>query len=322
MPQGIGPIGIYHSHPFSSELFHSHTDDATLLSLSNQFPNCISIVTNGVEINFYQMGKKSKTKEIQAEFIDPVIPKFLLISVDEEINLIINNNFLNNRADENRLKIAILNKLRDYLEEIWIDFDFSYNNSKISKVDSVNPFLVNNLAAEAVQLFLPEKFKDGKKIKLVLDNNDESEESKLENNQTWLNLDIKVKIPIYITDENATFQEVNQAVKTELFSNNILQKVYNCVIDYDKKIIITPDDSYLNFFGFYIRVLYFNRKELNEMEFSQKNFEILLKLLAVVEDFKNLDSNDKIRNEISLSIKDLKKSLKNLDGKIKLNQIK
>lgn len=62
LPQGIGPIGIYHSHPFSSEVFHSHTDDSTLISLSNQFPNCISIVTNGEEINFYRMGNKNKTK--------------------------------------------------------------------------------------------------------------------------------------------------------------------------------------------------------------------------------------------------------------------
>ena len=78
MPQGIGPIGIYHSHPFSSELFHSHTDDATLISLSNQFPNCVSIITNGVQINYYKMGKESKTKEINVKFTEPKVPKFIL----------------------------------------------------------------------------------------------------------------------------------------------------------------------------------------------------------------------------------------------------
>ncbi len=307
MPQGIGPIGIYHSHPFSSEIFHSHTDDATLISLSNQFPNCISIVTNGEEINFYQMGKKSKTEEIQAEFIDPDIPKFLLISIDEELILLINNNFLSNRVDENRLKIAILNKLRDYLEEIWIEFEFLYDNSKVSKNNSINPYLVDKLTVKPIHLILPEKFKDGNKIKLIIDSIDESEESKIENNQTCFNLNIKAKIPIYITDENVTFQKVNQAIKTELVSNNILQKIYNCVIDYDKNIIITPDDYYLNLFGFYIRVLCFNKKELNGMEFSLKNFEILLKLLALFENFLNVESYDKIRNWTLLFIKDLEK---------------
>ena len=307
MPQGIGPIGIYHSHPFSSEVFHSHTDNSTLISLSNQFPNCISIVTNGEEINFYQMGLNSKTEEIQAEFIEPDIPKFLLISIDEGLNLIINNNFLNNRADENRLKIAILNKLRDYLEEIWIEFEFLYNNSKVSINDSINPYLVDKLTVEPIHLILPEKFKDGNKIKLIIDNIDESEESKIENNQTWFDLNIKAKIPIYITDENITFQKVNQAIKTELISNNILQKIYNCVIDYDKKIIITPDDYFLNFFGFYIRFLFFNINELNKNELSQKTYEVLLKLIALFENFKEIESNDKIRNQIFMFIKDLKK---------------
>jgi len=307
MPQGIGPIGIYHSHPFSSEIFHSHTDDSTLTSLSNQFPRCISIVTNGKEINFYQMGKKSKTEEIQAEFIDSEIPKFLLISIDEDLNLIINKNILNNRVDENSIKIMILNKLRDYLEEIWIDFEFSFNNSIVFENDSIKPYLVDDLTAKPVELNLPEKFKTINKTKLIIDNIDESQGSKDENNQTCFNLNIKAKIPIYITDENFTSQKVNQTIKTELLSNNILQKVYNCVIDYDKNIIITPDDFYLNFFGFYIRVLCFNKKELNERKFPLNNFESLLKLITLFENFKYTESNNKIRNQISMFIKNFEK---------------
>ncbi len=319
MPQGIGPIGIYHSHPFSSEIFHSHIDDATLLSLSNQFPNCISIVTNGEEINFYHMGKERKTEDIQAKFIDSKIPKFLLISIDEDLHLMINNNILNNRADENSLKIMILNKLRDYLEEIWIEFELLYNNCKVSKNDTINPYIVDKLTVKPIHLILPEKFKDGNKIKLIIDNIDESEESKSENNQTCFNLNIKAKIPIYIIDENQTFQKINQAIKTELISNNVLQKIYNCVIDYDKNIIITPDDCYLNFFGFYVRFLFFNINELNKNELSQKTYEVLLKLIALFENFKDVELNDKIRNQIFMFIKDLKKFSKKFRWQ---NQIK
>ena len=100
MPQGIGAIGIYHSHPFKSEIFHSPTDDATLLSLSIQFPSCVSIVTNGKDINFYQMGKRTKTEEIVAELIEPEIPKFLLISINENLNLLINKDHLSNKSDK------------------------------------------------------------------------------------------------------------------------------------------------------------------------------------------------------------------------------
>ena len=311
MPQGIGPIGIYHSHPFSSEIFHSHTDDSTLLSLSNQFPSCISIVTNGEEINYYQMGKKSKTEEIQAEFINPGIPQFLLISIDESFLLKISNNILNNRTDKHKLKIIILNKLRDFLEEIWIDFEFSYNNSKISKIDSINPYLVNKLTAEPVQLILPEKCKEGNKIKLIIDTLDESEELNFSQDQTYFSFNIKAKIPIYTTEEYGTFQDVNQTIKTELLSNNILQKIYNSVIDYDKKRIITPDDYYLNFFGFYIRVMFFNKKKLNKSEFSQRNFEFVIKFISLFDSFTNLELPNKIKNQIITTFNDVKKLSQN-----------
>ena len=307
MPQGIGPIGIYHSHPFSSEIFHSHTDDSTLLSLSNQFPSCVSIVTNGEEINYYQMGKKSKTEEIQAKFIEPDIPRFLLISIDEKLLLKTSNSILNNRADESKLKIMILNKLRDYLENIWIEFELSYNNTKISESDSVNPYLVNTLAAEPVQLILPDKFKGGNKIKLIIETISDSEELNINKDQTYFSLNIKVKIPIYTTDKNETLQKINQAIKTELLSNNILQKIYNCVIDYDRKNIITPDDFYLNFFGFYIRVLYFNKNELNEFEFSQRTFEFISKFISLFDSFGDLELSNKIKSQIMTFFSDVKK---------------
>ena len=118
MPQGIGPIGIYHSHPFSSEIFHSHTDDSTLLSLSNQFPNCVSIVTNGKDINYYQMGKESKTIEIDVKYIEPEIPKFLLILFDETLLIKINKSILNNVEKVSNLKIRILNEVNNFLENI------------------------------------------------------------------------------------------------------------------------------------------------------------------------------------------------------------
>ncbi len=320
MPQGIGPIGIYHSHPFSSEIFHSHTDDSTLISLSNQFPNCLSIVTNGEEICFYQMGKKSKAKEIHAEFIDPDIPEFLLISIDEDLDLIINNKLLKNRPDENSIKIMILNKLRDYLEEIWNEIEFSFNNSVIYENYSIKPYLVDSLTVKPIELKLPKKFKDINKTKLIIDKIDIFEESNVDNNQTCFNLNIKAKIPIYITDENVNFQKVNQTIKTELLSNNFLQKVYNCVIDYDKKIIITPNDYYLNFFGFYIRVLSFNKKKLNKNEFSHRAFELIIKFVSLFNFLLNIELSNKFKSQIKTLFNDLKKISKKFSWYYKLKK--
>jgi len=307
MPQGIGPIGIYHSHPFSSEIFHSHTDNLTLRSLSNQFLDSISIVTNGEEINFYHMDKESKTEEIQAEFIDVEIPKFLLISIEEDLLLIINNNMLKKSTDKNSIKIMILNKLRDFLEEIWFDFVFSFNNSIISENDLIKPYLVEDFMGKPIEIRFPKNYKTINKIKLIIDNIDGSEEVKIENNQSYFNLNIKAKIPIYITDENATFKKVNQTIKTELLSNNILQKVYNCVIDYDKKLIITPDDCYLNFFGFFIRVLCFNKKQLNKLELSQKTYELIYKLVSLFNSLVNTELSNKLKNQIKIFFNDVKK---------------
>ena len=90
-------------------------------------------------------------------------------------------------------------------------------------------------------------------------------------------------------------------------SNNLLQKIYNCIIDFDNRKIITPDDYYLNFFGFYIKVLCFNKKELNEYEFSQRTFEFISKIVSLFDSFTNVELSGKIKNQIITFFNDIKK---------------
>ena len=122
MPQGIGPIGIYHSHPASSRLFHSHTDDNTLISLTNQFQNCVSIVTNGEEINFYQMGKEKKTREIKVEFDEPEVIDFILVAVDDKFDVRVSNSLLKDLNKTNYVKMKIQNILIDSFQKHWKEF--------------------------------------------------------------------------------------------------------------------------------------------------------------------------------------------------------
>ncbi|MBA7568284.1 hypothetical protein ES708_10005 [subsurface metagenome] len=202
-----------------------------------------------------------------------------------------------------------MNEVNNFLENIWSDLELFANYSKISENDVVTKYLVNNLKARPIQLKISAETKNKGKIQIVIDNDNESniKTDSIDNDYKYYRLGLNAKIPIYISNDNKIFKNIYNAIKAELLSNNILQKIYNCVIDYDKKIIITPDDYYLNFFGFFIRVLSFNKKKLNKNEFSQKTYEIMAKLIAISENFINMEPHDKIRNNTLIFLKDIEK---------------
>ena len=300
MSQGIGPIGIFHSHPFSSEVFHSHTDDSTLLSLSNQFPRCVSIVTNGRDINYYQMGKESEIKEINVNYFEPKVPKFLLFSFNKSFLIKINKN-----RDINSLEVKVSNEISNYLEKSWNNLEFFIKNKrKISENEEVGKYLVENLTSDPIQLKIEA---DDKTQIIVMNNNTNS------NDDASLNLNLNLKIPIYVNQENIKFKDLNQIIKAELVSNNIIQKIFNSVVDFENQRIPTPVDYYLTFFGFYIRFLYFKEKNLNKKELSQKTYELVAKILSQFEPYINIDLSKEVKNQIMTIFKDLKSFSKNFD---------
>ncbi len=75
LPEGVGIIGIYHSHP--NRIFHSSTDNATLARFSALYPKMISAVTNPFPVSedaenttrWYSLDKdKESVHEISVEF--------------------------------------------------------------------------------------------------------------------------------------------------------------------------------------------------------------------------------------------------------------
>ncbi|MFX1339134.1 MAG: Mov34/MPN/PAD-1 family protein [Promethearchaeota archaeon] len=313
MPQGIGPIGIYHSHPFSSEVFHSHTDDATLISLSNQFPNCVSIVTNGKQTHFYQMGNKSQIKEIKAKNISPEIPKFLLISLSEKFLIKIKKTILDNINDANNLKVRVVNAMSNYLENAWSNMELFLKNLKVSEDKLIKKYLVNQLTAEPIKLKIPSILKTNSIEQLII-NDDEKPISKddfINNDYIPFSLDLSLKIPIYSSIETKTFKDLNNLIKSEIVFNNLLQKVFNSVIDDKNRKIIAPIEYHLNFFGFYLKILCFNKPELNNFGFSQKNFEFFNKILVSFNSFSNLELSKKVKSHIMTFLNDIKKVSKN-----------
>lgn len=304
LPQGIGPIGIYHSHPFSSEIFHSHTDDSTLISLSNQFPQCISIVTNGQQINYYQMGKESKTIEIGVKDIEPQIPHFLVFSMKENLVIKLEKESINSSEKIKNTKIKIINKIRDFFEGSWDEIILFHKNKLIKKNESIKPFLVHTINGEPVLIKIPDYYNLHKKNVLLI----ESTNKKSDNNIIDFNLMIKTKIPIYITDEKKKYDEIKQLVKTEFISNNILRKLYNSVIDIENNQIITPEDCFLNFFGFYIRVISFSDKSLHHNGLMKSTTEFLLKLLSFFKMFRDLKMDNNFKYKIIAFFNDFKNS--------------
>jgi len=307
LPQGIGPIGIYHSHPFSSEVFHSHTDDSTLISLSKQFPSCASIVTNGKKVNYYQLDENYQTIEIPSKFIETEVPQFLLITFSETLSVRISKEVIDNLEKPNMINIRILNALREYLENIWNDIELYCNNSEVLKDENMKQYLRNELSSDPIEIKIPSKSKYDGDIKIDLDKSSNSSSLVKENDNIYLEMKITSKLPIYIHDKNKKFHEIDNIIKTELISNNILQKVYNCNVDLNNKEIITPKDFFLNYFGFFMRILCFNDKKLNENSFSGKIFESLSRLLSLFDHFEDMELSEKAKHHLLIFFDDIEK---------------
>ena len=210
MPQGIGPIGIYHSHPFSGEVFHSHTDDSTLISLSKQFPHSVSIVTNGTEVNYYHLDENERTSEIPIKFIEPEIPRFLLVSLEENFSLKISKEVIGNLDKPDILNVRILNELREFFEKIWKNIELYCNDVKVLKGERVNQYLRKELNSTPIELKIPTKLKSN--IDLTIANNINMNSTKIseENDSILFDMKITSKMPIYIHDINKNFHSLDQ----------------------------------------------------------------------------------------------------------------
>jgi len=299
MPQGIGPIGIYHSHPHGGKVFHSHTDDTTLLSLSKQFPSSISIVTNGSEINFYQMDKNRLT-EIQVEFMEVPIPALITFTMREKIPITL----IGKPKDSENVKIKILNQMRTFFEEIWDLITFQSNGKTLTGDMPISDFLSSNLSEKPIELKIPiqvkEKFKENLEISL----------SKLDTGgkvslKKKINLNLTFKIPYYAKNSEATFKAIKEIMRVEIISNNIIQRLYMSIFKLEQEILVIPKEFYLEYFGIFLRILAFDDKTLNK-KLSDKVYAFLFELLISLKTFINSDLTSRYQNFISAFLEDVK----------------
>lgn len=110
LPKNIYNIGMYHSHPVG--VFHSHTDDRTLLQMKKIYPEVISVVTNGDETFCYKT-VDNQVKEVEI-VIDHLKPEFSMIKVSANISVSKNENYY---ADASRFEHELERKLRKEWEK-------------------------------------------------------------------------------------------------------------------------------------------------------------------------------------------------------------
>lgn len=311
MPQGIGPIGIYHSHPVSSRLFHSHTDDNTLVSLTNQFQNCVSIVTNGEGVNFYQMGKENKTREITAEFDEPEVSDFILVTIDENFYAQISNSIYKDSNKTDYIKMRINNKLIEGFQNFWNEIDLSKKNSKISEEVKVDEFLTNDITEEPIYLKIPSETKHNIS-KLLIIQNQTAEENEI-NDYTNLNIRIKIKFLIYVIDHDRKLYNFKNAIRVEFLGNILPYKLQYSILDSTSSNLIIPKDYFLDYFGFFMRLSSYQEKELNELALSKSNYEFLSKILSSFDSFTKIEISKKLKAHLTKFINNLENFSINYD---------
>jgi len=314
LPQGIGPIGIYHSHPASSDVFHSHADDSTLLSLSKQFPNSISIVTNGTELNCYQTDKENITQNIKINSKNPKIPNFFLIDMNEELNLKIHKNLINPKTKRRKsLRIKIVNEFREFFEHIWEEIEFFYDGSKIGK-ERVSHFFVDKFTENPIQIKFPSNMEKTNGTKRLEIKPEEMASNEIESN-IFKDYTVKLSatIPIYIVNSKKSLFELKSLIKTELISNNLLQKLYNSYFDYESREILLPKDIFITFFGFFIRIILHDYNETNHNDLKDKTSKFILKLVSQINSFTEIPLKSTTKNHLQSLLKKIKELARNYD---------
>ena len=102
---------------------------------------------------------------------------------------------------------------------------------------------------------------------------------------------------------------------------NILpQKLHNSILDLQISKLSIPEDYFLNYFGFFIRLSSFKDKELNELTVSKSNHEFLLKILSSFDSFTKIKISQKIEAHITKFLRELENFSINYDWGDNLKQ--
>lgn len=182
MPQGIGTVGIYHSHP--SKVFHSHVDDTTIRNLARMYPKLVSIVTNGTEIEYFRFEEKEvvlfKPEFSSGAFKRPHLEFYLDIKTKITLNL--------EKPPAPQISAALLK----ILNQIWSTRVFQQKKSRLYPKESITSYLNSRVQ---ILLSLPSPDPD-----------------------STFPLDITLKAVVFVNGTE-TFEAIDDLIKSELMDD-------------------------------------------------------------------------------------------------------
>ncbi len=150
LPQGIGFVGIYHSHP--GEVFHSSTDDETAISMARLYPRLLSAVTNGSITKWYRYEGGKKLAEFEPSRSIDAGGRIQLIRTEATVEYTA-------RVDASKPIIPQMSSiLLDGFRAGWPGATIEFCQvSGIKDADSVTMIPVDVLASSATQALKPVK---------------------------------------------------------------------------------------------------------------------------------------------------------------------
>ncbi|MFX1521826.1 MAG: Mov34/MPN/PAD-1 family protein [Promethearchaeota archaeon] len=272
MPQRIGVVGIYHSHP--GEVFHSHIDDRTLISLSKLYQNPISVVTNGTITKYYQVGHPpEKMKEIDAirkkikklQFMDFMLNVKKTLMVDTE-----------NPLPE------ISSQLHSWVEENFIHCVYSRKGINIDMNSKLS-----NLLSEKSLISL--KLEDKTVASIV------KEDSK--NEMSHLSIDLDLFAKVFVKEEER-LSDLSIDIKEELIQD-LLLKTAKGSYDPKRNEFIPANLMWITYLGIPLKAYVTPYETAHSfLEDMIKRAKILFKIEKKLESKELLVSLEKIFKEI------------------------
>lgn len=166
--------------------------------------------------------------------------------------------------------------------------------------------MTNDITAESIYIKIPQVVKEIITNSLILKNQDANEEDVDENDTINLSLKIETKFLIYVINNNRELYDLENEIRVEFLGNILPQKLHLSIINLKSSRLEIPNDTFLNYFGFFIRLSSYQDKESNELTVSKSNYKFLLKVLSSFYSFTKIKLSKKIEIYLAKFLSDVK----------------
>jgi len=217
------------------------------------------------------------------------------MSLVQKIEILISKEKIKRVDSVDILKTLVISKLKQEFYDIWNEMEYFSGKSKLSKSTSISKYLVNKFDDRTIKLKIPVNLKKKGKISIYV-----GKQGNLMKSKDFIPfiLKLNLKFPIYQVKSDLKLQDVEETVNFEFLANNLPQKYPYIKIDLLRNEVVIPDDYFLNYFGFFIRIPYFRKKKLNIETLSQRTYDVLNNMISTILYFTGLSISSRMKSQI------------------------